>query len=64
MSQPQFSNVIEIAASPERIWRVMADMERWPVWTPSVVRVKRLTPGLFGVGSRARFHQPTLPPAW
>ncbi len=42
----------------------MADVERWPVWTPSVVRVKRLTPGLFGVGSRARGHQPTLPPAW
>lgn len=64
MSQTQFSSTIEIATSPEGVWRVVADVEHWPEWTASILRVKRLTPGPFGVGSRARVHQPKLPPAW
>jgi uncharacterized protein YndB with AHSA1/START domain len=28
-----FSTQIDINASPERVWAVMSDVERWHVWT-------------------------------
>jgi uncharacterized membrane protein len=63
MTQTLFSITIAIPAPPEIVWRVMADVERWPEWTPSVRRVKLLTPGPLHIGSRARIHQPGFPPA-
>ena len=45
MTPTQFQTVVEIAAMPEQVWPVMADVEKWPEWTASVTRVKLLTPG-------------------
>lgn len=42
----------------------MADVVHWPEWTPTVSRLKMLTAGPLQVGSRARIHQPGLPPAY
>jgi uncharacterized membrane protein len=51
-------NVIHIDASPERVWGVTQDVERWPEWTPTMTSVKRVDEGPFGLGSRARIKQP------
>ena len=63
MTRSRFSISVEIPAPPSLVWSVMADVERWPEWTASVSRVKRLTPGPLREGSRMRIHQPKLPPA-
>jgi uncharacterized membrane protein len=47
-----------IEAPPEVVWRVTADVERWPEWTPTVTSVKRVGEGPFGLGSVARIKQP------
>ena len=64
MAKTDFNIAVEISAPQPRVWSVMADVERWPEWTASISRVKRLSPGPLQVGSRVRIHQPKLPPAF
>ncbi|HJQ11772.1 MAG TPA: SRPBCC family protein [Gemmatimonadaceae bacterium] len=60
-----FDITVDIAAPPQRVWQVMSDVEKWPEWTQSVDRAKRLDSGTFRVGSRARLKQPKfLPAVW
>jgi hypothetical protein len=51
-----------IAAPPSTAWRIVADVERWLEWTPSISRVERLDDGPLGLGSRVRVIQPKLRP--
>jgi hypothetical protein len=44
---------IEIAAPPDVVWAVMTDVERWPEWTPSIVRIERHGSGPLAVGATA-----------
>ena len=64
MTRTDFTIAVEIPAPLSLVWSVMVEVERWPEWTASVSRVKRLSPGPLKVGSRVRIHQPKLPPAW
>jgi len=64
MKQTNFSITIEIPAPRPVVWSVISDVERWPEWAPSISRVKKLSAGPLQVGSRARVHQPKLPPAY
>src|SRR5512146_2339144 len=59
----EFSITIDIDAAPDRVWPVMRDAERWPEWTPTVTKVRRLDSGPVAVGNRFFIHQPKLPPA-
>jgi len=51
-------DTIHIEASPDIVWRVTRDVERWPEWTPTVTSVTRLDQGPFGLASVVRIKQP------
>jgi uncharacterized protein YndB with AHSA1/START domain len=57
----RYEHTIDIDAPPQRVWEVMTDVERWPVWTASVTSVKLTERGALRVGARARIQQPRLP---
>jgi len=50
-------------APPEAIWKVLADVEHWPNWTPTVLEVKPLGDRELRVGAQYRVTQPKLRPA-
>ncbi len=58
-----FQTEIEIAAPAERVWTIMADVDRWHEWTPSIREVRRLGGAPLAVGARALIRQPGFPPA-
>ena len=50
-----------INASPDRVWSVTQDIERWPSWTPTMTSVTKLDDAPFEVGCRAKIKQPGQP---
>ena len=58
-----YSISVDIDAPASRVYDVMIDVEHWHEWTDSITSIKRLEPGEFRVGSRARVKQPKLAPA-
>lgn len=58
----EFRTSVDIPAPPAQVWAVLADVARWPEWTPTVTRVEALD-GPLAPGARFRLAQPTLDPA-
>ena len=61
--QPRYSISIDINAPAERVFEVMADVERWHEWTASIRRITRKRSGPLTIGETATVRQPKLPPA-
>jgi uncharacterized membrane protein len=59
----RWENVVTIGAPAEVVWRLTADVERWPEYTPTMRKVQRLDDGPLRVGSTARVEQPAQTPA-
>ncbi len=61
----EFSISTDVDASADVVFAVLADVERWPEWTPTVTRVERLDGSSLplAIGSRLRIVQPKVPPA-
>jgi carbon monoxide dehydrogenase subunit G len=44
----------EIAASPERVFSALKDLDAASKWMPNLVGIEKLSPGKFGVGTKWR----------
>lgn len=58
-----FSISIDIAQPVDRVWAVMADVDRWHEWTPSIKGVRRLDGQPLAMDSRVEIRQPGFPAA-
>lgn len=58
---PGLEHTVTIAASPQQVWAVLVEIERWPERIPTVDAVERLDAGPLALGSRTRLEQPRLP---
>jgi hypothetical protein len=48
----------EIAATPDAVWRVLIDLDAWPVWGPSVQGAELDEPGSLRLNARGHVRTP------
>lgn len=59
----RYQTSVVIDAGPDVVWRVLADVERWPEWTATMRSVRWIGADRLAVGARAQIAQPKLPHA-
>ncbi|MFF9306862.1 SRPBCC family protein [Streptomyces sp. NPDC014777] len=52
---------VDVEAAPDTLWRVVADVERWPEFLATMRHVERLGDEKLGLGSLVRIRQPRMP---
>ena len=57
----QIDYSVEIDATAAQVWTIYADVERWPEWTTSVLRVVALDGPGIAVGKHFEIKQPRFP---
>lgn len=60
---PHFTTTIEIQVPAACVWPIMADVCRWPDWTPTFTSIEALDGAALAPGARFRVRQPRLLPA-
>jgi hypothetical protein len=58
----QFVITEEIWAKTDVVWKILADVERWHEWSPSIQKITPMAYRAMGVGARYRVIQPKLAP--
>ncbi|MBL0919929.1 MAG: SRPBCC family protein [Hydrogenophaga sp.] len=58
----RYAASVRIAAKPDRIWPVIADVTRWPDWLPTMTAVEHLDEAALRMGHRYRLLQPGFRP--
>ena len=58
-----FATTTHVAAPPEWVWALLADVVHWPDWLPTMTAVQPLGPAALAIGARYRITQPRLRPA-
>jgi uncharacterized membrane protein len=59
----RFDHDVIINAPVSAVWSVYSDVERWPEWTESILRVQYLDGDDVKAGARVQIEQPKLPSA-
>ena len=57
----RYDRTVHIDAPTPAVWAVIADVEKWPDWTPTILTVVRHDQGDFGLGSTANVHPKGFP---
>jgi hypothetical protein len=57
----RFARSIRIAATPADVWKVLVDVESWPVWASQFRRLERLDSSALALGSRVRVKPEGMP---
>lgn len=57
----QWVTRVDVEASPDALWKVVAEVERWPAFIATMRRVERLDGKEPGPGSLVRIAQPRMP---
>lgn len=60
MATREYTKILECGAPREAVWNVMADVQKWPEWTPTMTSVRALGDAGLVRGNRFEVKQPGL----